>query len=170
MADTSTSVANVPAQLQPFMDKIPPPINGIVVQFFDCLAVPEEAQARASAAAMTIIGLWAVSSAPIISLLVGLLVLIDPITVSKHLEVADAMIRKGLKAAPPVALVPGAVGGIVSLNLLGYAFSLFAWITTLLWVALAAFFAAEVAIAQWKKEQKHSKETPAPAPAAAKAD
>merc|ERR1711998_782800 len=156
MPEVETASASVPAALAPHMDKIPPPAKEVIEKFFGDVANPQEASARGFAAAMTVLQLWAASDWPIFCILVALVTLIDPMRAGSYLVIADTHIHKALSSVPAMFLLPGAIGAIVLLNILGYMIYMLSWIICLFYMALSAHFAAEVVVSNWKKEQKHA--------------
>merc|ERR1719238_2705122 len=148
MPEVETSA--VPAALAPHIEKLPEPVKGIATNFFKAVATPEEAQARSAAAAMSFIQLWAASQAPTIALFTALLV-------SSHLQTVEGHINKATSAAPALYLVPGAFAVIFVLNVLCWMSSLLSWVVMLVWMALAAHFAAELVCSNWKRAAKTAK-------------
>merc|ERR1712205_197643 len=103
----------IPAQFQPIVDKLPEQVQEHVKAFFVMISKPDEAQARGQAIAITFLQVWAAASAPFTALAVALLVVLDPVLASKHLETVEQHTRSAMLKAPAYALLPGAIGVVV---------------------------------------------------------
>eukprot|EP00656_Telonema_subtile_P054982 TRINITY_DN835_c0_g1_i2.p2 TRINITY_DN835_c0_g1~~TRINITY_DN835_c0_g1_i2.p2 ORF type:complete len:184 (+),score=38.12 TRINITY_DN835_c0_g1_i2:89-640(+) len=154
MADTQHHKTPLPPALQGVAEKLPPPIQEYVHTLAGALSKPEEVRARSQAAALSLLQLWAVSYAPWTSLFVALVASLDPPLIYLQIEALQPKLRAISAMAPPVALAPGAIVVIIGAELLAYVSYYLSWIVMILWTAIAAYSAADIASGHWKHEQK----------------
>merc|ERR1712199_21900 len=154
--EINTNKSPVPSMLEPVVEKLPPNVQEHVKAIIGKFTA-DQCVSRGHAIALSTLQIWAIAASPYIALLAALLVTLDPQMCAKHLETADSYRHQLTKSVPSAYLLPAAVASIFLLTILSWLSSMAGWITMIVWMALAAAFAADVVVTNWKKEQKHAK-------------